>query len=56
LLASILLAIELCDRPAQLAAWWDWPAHREARWRLSPEEAALAVAAMERRRGDLAGR
>lgn len=45
LLASILLAIALCQRPEQLAAWWDWPDHRAARWRLTPEEQALAAAA-----------
>lgn len=45
LLASVLLAIELCTSPAQLAAWWDWPAHREARWCLCDAERALADAA-----------
>lgn len=45
LLAAILLAIALCDRADQLAAWWDWPAHREARWRLSAEEQQAAAAA-----------
>jgi hypothetical protein len=46
----MLLAIELCQRPDQLAAWWDWPAHREARWHLSAEEQAQASAAADRRR------
>jgi hypothetical protein len=50
LLSSILLAIALCERAEQLAAWWDWPAHRKARWRLSPEESAQAADAMDRRR------
>ena len=53
LLASILLAIDLCRYPEQLAAWWDWPAHREARWHLSPEEAAIAADAVQRRRAAL---
>lgn len=53
LLASILLAIDLCHHPAQLAAWWDWPAHRDARWHLSPEEAAIAAEALHRRRATL---
>jgi hypothetical protein len=46
----------LCDRPAQLAAWWDWPAHREARWRLDAAESAQAVAALDRRADALMGR
>jgi hypothetical protein len=50
LLGSILLAIALCERTDQIAAWWDWPAHREARWHLSPEESAQAADAMDRRR------
>lgn len=50
LLASILLAIELCQQPQQLADWWDWPAHRTARWHLSPEEAAIAAKALAARR------
>lgn len=49
-LAAILLAIDLCQRPDQLDQWWDWPAHREARWHLSPEEQALARQALDRRR------
>jgi len=53
LLGAILLAISLCQRAEQLAAWWDWPAHREARWHLSPEEAAQAADAMDRRRREL---
>lgn len=53
LLASILLAIDLCHHPTQLAAWWDWPAHRDARWHLSPEEAATAADAVQRRRAAL---
>ncbi len=50
LLASILLAIELCAEPAQLAAWWDWPRHRAARWHLSAEEQQQAAEALQRRR------
>jgi hypothetical protein len=53
LLAAILLAIDLCQRPDQLAAWWDWPAHRDARWRLSPDEQATASQAAQRRRAAL---
>lgn len=49
LLASILLAIALCERREQLAAWWDWPDHRAARWRLSAEEQALATTARNAR-------
>ncbi len=50
LLASIQLAVELCRDPRQLLAWWEWPAHRQARWHLSPEEAAIAAEAMAARR------
>lgn len=53
LLAAILLAIELCQEPRQLAAWWDWPAHRHARWHLSPEEQRLAAESLARRRAAL---
>lgn len=56
LLAAVLLAIELCTSPAQLAAWWDWPAHREARWCLSDAERALADAARVARAQSVAGR
>lgn len=52
-LAAILLAIELCQHPEQLAAWWDWPAHRDARWHLSAEEQAAALAAAKRRNAAL---
>lgn len=52
-LAAILLAIELCQRPEHLAAWWDWPAHRDARWHLSAEEQAAALAAAKRRKATL---
>lgn len=45
----MLLAIALCQRLDQLAAWWDWPAHREARWHLSAEEQAQARNALDRR-------
>lgn len=45
LLGSILLAIELCDRPDQLAQWWDWPPHYDARWLLTDEERTRAIAA-----------
>ena len=45
LLASILLAIALCRSPEQLAAWWDWPSHRDARWHLTAQEQAHANAA-----------
>ena len=38
MLGAILLAIDLCQRPEQLAQWWDWPAHRAARWHLSAKE------------------
>jgi len=44
-LGAILLAIDLCQRPEQLAQWWDWPAHREARWHLSADEQHQANAA-----------
>lgn len=50
----MLLAIELCQHPDQLAAWWDWPAHREARWHLSAEEQGMAAAAVDRRHRALA--
>lgn len=54
LLASILLAVDLCHHPAQLDAWWDWPSHRAARWHLTPEEAATAADALQRRHAALA--
>jgi hypothetical protein len=41
----MLLAIQLCDRAEQLAAWWDWPPHRDARWHLTETERAQATAA-----------
>jgi hypothetical protein len=47
LLAAMLLAIDLCSRPAQLAHWWEWPAHRDAWWRLSEAEREAAVAARD---------
>jgi hypothetical protein len=53
LLAAILLAVDLCQRPDQLAAWWDWPAHRDARWHLSAEEQATASQAAAARRAAL---
>jgi len=53
LLASILLAVDLCQRPDQLDAWWDWPSHRAARWHLTPEEQQAAAEALERRRAVL---
>ncbi len=53
LLASILLAVELCHRPDQLDAWWDWPSHCAARWHLTPEEQRAAAEALERRRAAL---
>jgi hypothetical protein len=48
-LGAILLAINLCQQPSQLAAWWDWPPHRAARWCLSAEEQHQANAAREAR-------
>lgn len=54
LLAAMLLAIDLCTHPDQLAAWWDWPAHRAARWHLSPEEQAQANAVRKARAAALA--
>jgi hypothetical protein len=56
LLASILLAIELCEQPGQLASWWDWDNHRAARWHLSPEEQRQANAARLARESALQAR
>lgn len=49
LLGAILLGIQLCTRAEQLAAWWDWPPHRAARWQLSEAERSQANAARAER-------
>lgn len=50
LLAAMRLGLDLCTDARQLAGWWDWPAHRDARWCLDDAERAEVMAAYEARR------
>lgn len=49
LLASMLLAMDLCTAAEQLRQWWAWPPHREARGQLEEAEALRALAHYESR-------
>lgn len=49
LLASMLLAMDLCTAAEQLRQWWAWRPHREARWQLEEAEALRALAHYESR-------
>jgi hypothetical protein len=47
----LILAMNLCRTAEQLEAWWEWPAHREARHQLDGAEmVAIANLRVERMR------
>ena len=51
LLDCLILGLNLCRTPEQLEAWWEWPAHREARHQLDGDEmVTIANARVQRLR------